>query len=1312
MRAPQVQFTSIALAVAACFSTPIARSETNDWIVNSDGYWHDAANWSNGVPTSTTDAVINIAGNRTITYYGARVPTIHSLAILDNTLAVQSTALTISGAYNNTGTGQTIIGHNGTLILNGTSVMDTLVVNDDFGYAYVYGQGTSTIRDLKLVNGTLGSYQYANSGPMTVTGQAQFNGGSFVSVLNQTVNLNGTATWSAGNGYINLAGASSLNIAAGTTFQDLGTQTVTGSRILASTSSGTVSGVVNNLGSYVRSGLGTTKLGAMQNSGLLNIQAGRLQITEGLTNTGTVQIDTGATLAFRDPRGTRSSNSLNAGQLINEGILSFEIGQLDIKNDVKLSGKGEWRFASSDYYDVMRFTGAHEINKLSINGLGTLDILGTLTTQTLDFSKGTVGQYFKGPGALVVTGDAVLQSGTSKAIAAGYQLVLNGQTRWAAGDYNTLGLHSGESLIIGASGSFVDEGNGAVYRSLGTYNAASITNNGRFIRNGSGTSTLSSVFNNRGEVVLNSGELRVAAGGNSTGRIAIGPNATQSFADGSSSWPSTTTFTLGGTLSNDGLLRVDGGTAILDQSLQYSGKGQVSITGGTLKTNLATVWQVQTLNISGGAAVLQQDTTAQALSMDGGSRGGNGTLTVGRFNFNGGELGNFQYAPGKTIVNGLTTIAGNGNQAVSYGHQLFLNGDTVWTAGTGGINFNYSWTPDGSSAIHLAQGATFLDQGGPGSRYLGMYSEYGSSSGVIHNAGRYVREGDGITYANTFRNTGSVDLRTGSLYFHGGGSNQGAIKVASGATLGVTSGQFQLQSNSTLSNMGTLLVSGYLDIDAGARYSGDGAITLAGGVLRSRLNETISASDITLRGAAVLAGNVKTNSLLIGADAPSTVPGSLSGPGTVTTKSLKLVSAELGNSSERGGALIATGNAEIGGDAWHRISDGYKLDLQGETTWQASNSFAMLGISSGSQGAGEVRIGTQGVFRDLGMSNSTDSRMLGLTGGLLYNMGTYERSGQGRTDIYAGLTNTGRIVVKEGTLRIQQGLDNTGAIEARGGRIEINNVNQFAQFDRSSGALTGGSYRVVGEAPIAMSLGYKANGQTPALIDVNQAQISLEGQSAHIVAVVGTQEQDALSQLRRNEGELQLLAGAQLIIHGNLQQAGRLVIGHGSQMSTGTFTQESGATFLNGQLSGKTLQFDKGTLSAGEGEGSIGQGKLAGGQVSLGHALQLTVDLNDQQGWDELWIDGDIALGGTLLANFQDLPASGGSYQILSTNGLITSRFDRIDTNLDATRYSVYAVYGSDRVSLSITQVPEPSTLLLMVLGLAGLSAHGRSRRR
>jgi hypothetical protein len=106
-----------------------------------------------------------------------------------------------------------------------------------------------------------------------------------------TLNLLGSTTWSTGSGRIFIDDAS-LRIGAGATFLDLGASAANQSKSLG----GSSRGAVNNAGTYVRSGLGTTAAVNFNNTGTLTINEGAFSVNDTFSNTGTATLAAGTSL--------------------------------------------------------------------------------------------------------------------------------------------------------------------------------------------------------------------------------------------------------------------------------------------------------------------------------------------------------------------------------------------------------------------------------------------------------------------------------------------------------------------------------------------------------------------------------------------------------------------------------------------------------------------------------------------------------------------------------------------------------------------------------------------------------------------------------------------------------------------------------------------------------------------------------------------------------------------------------------------------------------------------------------------------------
>ncbi len=163
-------FTIFLILLSTLFyAKPLKAQTSTSWINPEGGDWNTASNWSNGVPVSNSNAVINLNGNYTIT--------------INNTVSIGSLS------FGTTGHGiQTLSINNNLTLQNG-------------------GVWTS---------GTLqGSDSLINSGTFTIKGNYSTNLKTIIKNIG-TINLNGTITFSGGslinesNGKLNLSDSASI----------------------------------------------------------------------------------------------------------------------------------------------------------------------------------------------------------------------------------------------------------------------------------------------------------------------------------------------------------------------------------------------------------------------------------------------------------------------------------------------------------------------------------------------------------------------------------------------------------------------------------------------------------------------------------------------------------------------------------------------------------------------------------------------------------------------------------------------------------------------------------------------------------------------------------------------------------------------------------------------------------------------------------------------------------------------------------------------------------------------------------------------
>ena len=145
----------------------------------------------------------------------------------------------------------------------------------------------------------------ANGGPngtVTVTGASTISGATAERIYyGEVVNLKGATTWTSATGgdiaiYSAGQGTTTGNIASGASFTDQGTTATTGTRYLGYYADG----VINNAGTYTRTGLGTTQIdAAFNNTGELQISSGTIQVQgPTFTNKGTINFGLSSLTSF------------------------------------------------------------------------------------------------------------------------------------------------------------------------------------------------------------------------------------------------------------------------------------------------------------------------------------------------------------------------------------------------------------------------------------------------------------------------------------------------------------------------------------------------------------------------------------------------------------------------------------------------------------------------------------------------------------------------------------------------------------------------------------------------------------------------------------------------------------------------------------------------------------------------------------------------------------------------------------------------------------------------------------------------------
>ncbi|WYM00653.1 MAG: Calx-beta domain-containing protein [Gloeotrichia echinulata CP02] len=817
-------------------SRTIENQGTTTW-TGGDIYLYDSAVWNN-----TDTGVFDIQSDRYFYHWYGNQPKLNNAGILKKTNSTGTTY--ISTQFNNTGTVQV---SSGTLNLQGGGTSSGIFKADtggtllfsggnyNFTGGSLTGQGTisvtggnisvneaivSEVNNLTLSGGTLG----LNGTTASEVNNFTLSGGNLTGTGDLTIETGGTFNWTGGyqtgagktiiQGTATLSG--STKYLGSRTIENQGTTTWTGGDIYLYNSAvwnNTDTGVfdiqsdryfyhwygnqpkLNNAGTLKKTaGTGTTYISTQfNNTGTVQVSSGTLNLQGGGTSSGIFKADTGGTLLF-----SGGNYNFTGGSLTGSGVISISGGTVSVNEAT-----------------------ASEVNNFTLSG-GTLTGTGDLTIETGGTFNWT-GGYQTGAGKTIIQGTATL-SGNNKFL--GSRTIENqGTTTWTDGH---IYLYDGAVWNNTDTGVFdIQSDRSFVYY----YGNQSKLNNAGILKKtaGTGTTYISTQFNNTGTVQVSSGTLNLQSGGTSSGIFKADTGGTLLFSGGNYN------FT-GGSLT---------------------GQGTISVTGGNISVNEAIVSEVNNLTLSGGTLGFNGTTASEVnnFTLSGGTLTGTGDLTIetgGTFNWTGG----YQTGAGKTIIQGTATLSGN---------NKFLGSRTIENQGT------TTWT-DGH--IYLYDGAVWnnTDTGVFDIQSDRSFVYYYGNQPKLNNAGTLKKTaGTGTTYISTqFNNTGTVQVSSGTLNLQGGGTSSGIFKADTGGTLLFSGGNYNFTGGS-LTGSGVISISGGTVSVNEATASEVNNFTLSGGTLTGTGDLTIEtggtfnwtggyqtgAGKTIIQGTATLSGNNK-----------------------------------------------------------------------------------------------------------------------------------------------------------------------------------------------------------------------------------------------------------------------------------------------------------------------------------------------------------------------------------------------------------------------------------------------------------------------
>ena len=885
---------------------PISVQNPNedDWTNPSGGAWTTTGNWSTGqLPTSTTAAVLNAAGTYTVTSSGnVTIDTL--ISIPTATLSITAGTFTVT---NFTGQGPLALSGGTFNINNSNATVATLTQTG----GTLKGTGTLTVGTAAFSSGGGTESGILVSGlpvgTTVVQGTATINtGGNNLSMTidSRTLQLQGaTSLIGTSGGFFNLNDAAHLVITSSGTVNDQ-------SNGLAINTNTLTTSLINNQGSWTRNYNGvigansnlttaTTINVAFNNSGTVDVEAGTVKLAGGGSDSGGSYIGPG-TVEFGQVSGGTVTHTVNGS--INAGNVTFSGGTNTVSGSYSVSGTTTISGGTSTLSGTISGLGALAISagtldlsststtaiSLTQTG-GTLKGTGTLTVGTAAFSSGggtESGILVSGlpVGTTVVQGTATINTGGNN-----LSMTINSRTLQLQGATSLIGtsggffnLNDAAHLVITSSGTVNDQSNGLAINT-NTLTTSLINNQGSWTRNYNGVigansnlttaTTINVAFNNSGTVDVEAGTVKLAGGGSDSGGSYIGPGTVE-FGQVSGG---TVTHTVNGSI-NAGNVTFSGGTNTVSGS--YSVSGTTTISGGT-STLSGTISGLGALAISAGTLDLSStSTTAISLTQTGGTLKGTGTLTVGTaaFSSGGGTESGILVSGlpvGTTVVQGTATIntGGNNLSMTIDSRTLQLQGATSLIGTSGGF-FNLN------DAAHLVitSSGTVNDQ----SNGLAINTNTLTTS-LINNQGSWTRNYNGVIGANSnlttattinvaFNNSGTVDVKAGTMVFGGTVTNSGTLHADGGI----------IKINNAVTDTGNALIDGstleYVQgstehVTFGSATGGtlklDNSPLFNGTVAGFRAQETIDLTNISFLNSSQASYNPTTGTLTVSDSTPA-----------------------------------------------------------------------------------------------------------------------------------------------------------------------------------------------------------------------------------------------------------------------------------------------------------------------------------------------------------------------------------------------------------------------------------------------------------
>jgi hypothetical protein len=333
---------------------------------------------------------------------------------------------------------------------------------------------------------------------------------------------------------------------------------------------------------------------------------------------------------------------------------------------------------------------------------------------------------------------------------------------------------------------------------------------------------LSLPVNDSGTVSVQSGTLRLAGGGTSSGAYTAATGATLDFNGGTHALGGTTSITGAGTVSFTAGNISDAGT--------YAVTGTSLVAGGTVAFNAAS-------------------SSTGTLVVGSGTLGGAGLFTVsGPMTWTGGALSG---------TGGTTRVLSSGTLSLAPAGTIQLAAYTLELAGTGTWSAAQTLQTGSAAVLRVLAGANLTVSGDPT-----INAALGGATPLLENLGTITRTTSAgtVTVGVPFNQAGALSIQSGAVNVAAGGTMSGPVTQSSTGLLQFTNGSTTLANGFNASGGGlgiTQLISGTLGgLSATDTAFFDnlqlvgGSISLAGGTIKTPF-ETIWSGPTTVSGGTI-----------------------------------------------------------------------------------------------------------------------------------------------------------------------------------------------------------------------------------------------------------------------------------------------------------------------------------------------------------------------------------------------------------------------------------------------------------------------------